>query len=507
MSRVLSFEQALSEAQASASELDLNALQAAGVYLDPLDYYVFGSVYPPLKAMGPIGTDELFRHTSRDLNVYVHVPFCDQYCTFCHFAKEIRPDSDRVNRYLGALSAEIRSAAERLPSDATIRTLYFGGGTASYLDANQIGRLFADLGGCLRFAEDVEISYELHPNLTQRPDAAERLSAMRASGVNRWVFGAQSMEDRVLKKLNRGHTAADVLELLAMLEPFAEQNVSVDLIFGLPYQTLPGWYETLTTLVEAATPKFNIFPLMLKIGDPITRQFLREPVIFPTPQERFVMHYMAWHILGSAGYRYGPVFYYSRPVGPASRQQVSKFESIDDANLLGFGVSAFGYLGGTHYYNECTTDAYIAACEAHQLPTWVGISLSDEERLRRTVIETLRADGVSKKKLLTAFGVDPFELFAPQFAKLEELGLVDVADGVARLTRHGAAHADGIDTLFVSDEVADLIRRRNEEIRLEGQPTRNLFERFDYTPLQRRNGDYAEGLTIGKRNVTSASRP
>lgn len=485
------FEAALRYADEAIAESNLDQIRAAGIALDPFDYYVFGSVYPPLKAMSLMPAEEVMAGASRNLNLYVHIPFCDQYCSFCHFSKEIGSDDERVDRYLDAVEAELAMTRERLGPDVVVKTMYAGGGTASYLKPAQMRRLFEMLRGALHFDPSAEITYELHPGLVHKPDAEERLAALVELGVNRWVFGAQSMDDAELAKLRRGHTADDVHELLRLLEPIANRNISIDLIFGIPYQTPETWFRSLQSLVDADVPKLNIFPLMFKIGDPITRQYLREPEIFADANERLQMHYIAEHLLlNESGYNYGPVFYYSKSEGVASHQQVSKFETIDESNLLGIGVSAFGYVGGSHYYNECNIDRYIDICLSGTMPTWVGVHLDEDERLRRSVIQTLRSSGVRRKDLLEQTGIDPHALFAAEFDTLQRLGLATVSDDFVELTNHGTAHADGIGTMFVSDAVRDLVATRNEAIANTGRPTKDPFERYDYTPFERRNESY-----------------
>ncbi|WP_394821160.1 coproporphyrinogen-III oxidase family protein [Pendulispora albinea] len=476
--------------------MDLEQIEKAHVYIKPLDYYVLGSVYPPLKAMQPIAPDEMYAGASDDLSLYVHIPFCDQYCSFCHFAKVINPSEDRVERYLRAMYLELEMLSQRLGGARRVRTIYFGGGTASYLTAAQVRELFARIHRHFDVAPDAEITYELHPNLVRRPDCDERLESMLANGVNRWVFGVQSMDNRELAKLNRGHTDQDVLDLLAALRERGQENVSLDLIFGIPYQTLESWHQTLTKLVAAGTPKFNIFPLMFKSGDPITYHYLKEPEIFPDASDRILMHFICDHVLlDEAGYRYGPVFYYSKKNGIASQQQAGKFENIDNLNLLGIGVSAFGYLGGTHYYNVCEIEDYVRKCEARESPVWVGWALSEEDKIRRNAIMSIRASGISRPVMKERFGIDPFEYFADDIAILKELALVEEQGDALVLTRLGALHADGVGTRFVGKNVLELFEQKNAELLLEGSHARkDLMERYDYSPLRRRVLDFTKDL-------------
>lgn len=471
--------------------MDLERINEEKIYLKPLDYYVFGSVYPPLKAMHPIDKNEVYSDASKDASLYVHIPFCEQYCTFCHFAKEINPKQTRVSRYLEALHKEIELVKSRL-GEVNVKSLYFGGGTASYLHAEQINNLFLQLKKHFNFTNETEITYELHPGVIRQNDYEDRLLAMKANGVNRWVFGIQSMDDKVLAKLNRGHTGKEAIGLLKLLEKHDCHNVSVDLIFGLPYQTLENWYSTLEDIAATGVAKFNIFPLMLKASDPITIQYIKEPEIFPNAEDRILMHFIADYVLiEKHGYEYGPVFYYTRPdkkFGAPSRQQQSKFEDIECTNLLGLGVSAFGYLGNTHYYNICDMNGYMETLEKDVLPVWQGYSLLLEERMRREIMLSIRSSGVNRSKFIEKYGIDPGKKFKKEFMKLIQLNLVVENLGTYQLTKYGAFHADGIALQFVSDEVNKLCVQKNIEI-MKDKPLRNPIERFDYTPIKRVNDE------------------
>ena len=484
---------AVAYARHHVAKMDHQQIEEAGLYVKPFDYYVLGSVYPPLKAHDPITPKEVFANASKDFSLYVHVPFCHQYCTFCHFAKQINPKSDRVERYLAALKGELKDISRRLDGEVNVRTTYFGGGTASYLDAKQIDGLFASLRSDCKYATDAEISFELHPGMIKYDGWEDRLASMIDNGVNRWVFGVQSMDDKVLDKLNRGHTADDVFRLLDELYKRNVQNISIDLIFGLPYQTLANWYDTLQRLVDHGVPKFNIFPLMFKIGDPITRHFLEQPAIFPNGDERMLMHFMCDYVLlEQAKFKYGPVFYYSKLDGDHSKQQKGKFDDIDRLNLLGLGVSAFGYIGGTHYYNECRLTEYMETVERGDSPLWMGVTLSAEERLRREVMMSLRADGIDPAVIKERYGVDARVHFEKEIGTLLRLGLAnESAEGVITLSKYGALHAEGIGMSFVSREVREKMDQRNSEIN-DGNPMQNLLERYDYSPISRANDRFAE---------------
>ena len=339
--------------------------------------------------------EEVFADASGTYNAYLHIPFCEQYCTFCHFFKEINSQDSRVERYVRTLESEIDLVVGATGGEATVETVYFGGGTPSYLSASQLQRVFDKLWSGLQ-RTDHGGDLELHPGVVRQPDYEDRLDTIAGNGINRFVFGIQSMNDVVLKKLNRGHGREEVFRLLDLLEARNVDNLSVDLIFGLPYQTTQNWYETITELLDRGVEKYNIFPLFFKRSDPITKQYQREPEIFPDEQTRLVMHYMTERLLLPKGFNRGPLFYYAKSEHH-SRQQESKFADIERVNLMPFGVSGFGYIGGTQFYNYCNMERHQASIAAGVPPIWRGWTLSPEERVRRTIMFSLRAHRLRRR--------------------------------------------------------------------------------------------------------------
>ncbi|WP_243859857.1 coproporphyrinogen-III oxidase family protein [Amycolatopsis arida] len=441
--------------------------------------------YPPLKYLHDIGADEVFSGISPAQNIYLHIPFCEQYCTFCHFHKEINSSTSRVGRYVDALRREIAMAgaavAAGTPGGLCASSVYFGGGTPSYLSADQLGALASDLWRTVATTPDTEITFELHPGVVRQPDYADRLDAMVEGGVNRWVFGVQSMDEDVLRKLNRGHGRAEVYRLLEMLRDRGIDNVNVDLIFGLPRQNLRNWYDTIVELLGLGLTKFNIFPLMFKRSDPITRHYIREPEIFPDELDRLRMHFMAEYLLTAAEFTRGPVFYYAKGA-VHSRQQERKFDAIEEDNLVGLGVSSFGYVGGTQYYNVCDTGRYLADVESGNSPVWRGHTLPAEERLRRSIMFGIRSGGVDLDHLERVFGVDGRQLFGPLLDRLAEQDLVDIDESRFTLTDLGCTVVDGIGHLFASDEVLAKVAEVNGTILT---PAADPLDRYDYSPIGR----------------------
>lgn len=464
-------------AQAAASALDTADPDIQQLLPSPTEHYLSGT-YPPLKAMEPADADDVFRDASARLSLYVHIPFCRQRCTFCHFAKEVRATPGRVSSYFEALTAEIKMVAGRL-GPREVSSVYIGGGTPSVLSPAEVTRLFTVLSEVFPWDSGAEVTFELHPQVVRnRLTLSDQLKSLRAAGVNRIAFGVQSLDDRVLRTLNRGHTAGEALALADVLTGSDFGNVSADLMYGLPHETLDGWYDTLRSVVEHGISKLNIFPLFLKVTDPISRLYDRKPHVFPDRRDRLITHLVAEEYLRDQGFRRGPVFYYSR-AGRHSVQQELKFDSIDDTNLLGLGASSFGYLGGTQYYNRCDVDEYMAEVGAGRLPLWRAATLSRDELARRTVMFALRSAGVRRATFRARFGALPEDMF-PQMARFRRLGLLSRVNDTWITTDLGAYCVDGMAAQFASDDVQRRIAATDEAI---ADRRTSLLEQHHYSPL------------------------
>ncbi len=476
-----SFEQARTAARQRLGSIDFASLEQTEVYRDPLNYYLLAN-YPPLKAMREISPEEVFRNARGPQRIYLHIPFCEQYCTFCHYAKEIRAREDRIERYLRALFDEMDRVFERLGEAIPTFSIFFGGGTPSSLSPQQLDRLFVHLGRGIERRGGADVIFELHPGVIRQDDYEERIRVLREHGVTRWVFGVQTMDPVILAKLNRGHGPEEVHGLLEILDRHGQKDVSLDLIYGLPHQTLRGWYDSLVTLVEAGVEKFNIFPLMFKPSDPIWLHYQKEPHIFPRGEERRLMHFLAEHVLFERGFSKGPLLYYSkgkhayRPLRESPPE-----ESIEGLGLVAFGVSAFGYLGHTQYFNHCDMSTYLETCESGRLPTWRGFTLDLDERMRRAMMLGLRSRGVSRSDFESKFGRAPREVFPEALARLEQLGLLETRGDELHLTIKGEVDAAGAVSIFCSDAVRERIRETNRSIE---NPRRSLLERHDFSPIE-----------------------
>ncbi|WP_085026095.1 coproporphyrinogen-III oxidase family protein [Ensifer aridi] len=475
-----SYSEALEIAIDRSYDINLDMLRSRNLHLDTYNDYLVGT-YPPLKAMGELNSEQLLTQVASSIDLYFHIPFCHQYCTFCHFAKEINPSSERVERYLAALNKEM-SWSEAALDGRAIETAFFGGGTPSFLANHQLKSLFDMINKRFDLSKS-EVSFELHPSLVKHADAADRVSTLLRGGVNRFVLGVQTLDQNILRILNRGHGAEEVTQTVKLLNEMGVENLSLDLMYGLPEQTLRSWYDSLIGLLDMGIEKFNIFPLMFKSTDPIAGQLARGRYQFAPAKERIIMHFMAEHILTRLGYRHGPIFYWTKRPQPHSVQQRRKYDSWNDNNLVPFGVGGFGYMSQCQFYNEADLDRYLARVEAGEKPVWKGVELSQDDLMRRTLMFALRSSGVLLSRFEREFGVPLEQCFGRELEILREAGLVCISnDGVLSLTAAGILNSGAVSLLFFSANVLERVAYNDSRIT---DKRTDLLEKHDYSPAAR----------------------
>lgn len=276
-----------------------------------------------------------YRHSGMDLGVYVHVPFCERICPYCDFAV-VRASALAPAREDAFVAALLREFAARLPEFGATRlaTLYFGGGTPSRLRPASIERIVAAVRAALPAAEgEVEITLEVNPSTTERT----RLPAFRAAGVNRLSIGVQSFDDVMLKRLGRAHRGAECLATLAAARAAGFANLSVDLLFAGPGQSLATLEADLDALLAAAPEHVSAYALTLEPGTPFARAVAAGRLQIPDDDRVASLCERVWERLEAAGIARYEVSSFARP-GHESRHNRRYWQRRP---VLGIGPGAW----------------------------------------------------------------------------------------------------------------------------------------------------------------------
>ena len=365
-------------------------------------------------------------------HLYVHVPFCRLVCAYCDFVT-VGGRAAEIPRYADALLAEMALR----PTSGELATIYFGGGTPSLLPASAVAAVVN--AAAKRWGTDpTEVSLEANPSARETPDWA----GLRAAGVNRLSLGIQSLRDPELWALARGQTAAEGLAAFAAARAAGFENVSVDLIYGIPGQSMPDWRDGLDRALALGPNHLSLYALQLALAPdewaaPPRPGALRWRQRMVPRQDDGVaadQYQLAEELLEAAGFDHYELSSWARP-GCESRHNSAYWERRP---YTGIGAGAHSYDGATRSWNVRDLDRYLALATTGERPVDGSEELPEGTRAFEAIALGLRrVEGFSRASFAAEFGEDPVERHAAAIEETTRAGLVEVAGDAIRLTARG----------------------------------------------------------------------
>ena len=388
------------------------------------------------------------------LSLYMHLPFCESLCLFCACNVSIQKDKSVTIPYLGALKREIDHVAGLVSKQRRAIQFHWGGGTPTYLTPAQMEDLFGYTQDRFSFAPDAEIGIEVDPRVTSEA----HLETLRRLGFNRLSMGVQDFEAKVQQTIHRVQPYEMTRDLIAAARQLGFQSISIDLIYGLPYQTADTFAATIEKVLTIAPDRIAMFSYAhvpwLKKQQGSFANHLPEGAakfqIFRTGLEKFL----------AAGYLYIGMDHFARPgdelaIAQRDRTLHRNFQGYTTkagADLYGMGVSAISSIGEAYAQNRREVPAYQDAVHARGLATMRGYRLSQDDVIRRTVIGRLLCHTViPKREVEKAFSIRFDEYFAAELAQLEDPaadGLVTLAPEEIRVTPLGRIFIRNVAMVF-----------------------------------------------------------
>jgi oxygen-independent coproporphyrinogen-3 oxidase len=376
------------------------------------------------------------------LGLYVHVPFCSAICNYCNFNRGIF-DADLKARYVKALISEIsKSAISNQQSAISADTIYFGGGTPSLLEPDEIASIIAACEASFDVAADREVTMEANPETVTEA----RLGAFRAAGVNRLSFGVQSLKDTELKRLSRLHSADRARAAVAEARAAGFDNVSVDLMMWLPEQRVSDWLENVDGAIALQPDHLSLYLLEVYPNAPLKEDMARARWSQAPDEDAATMYTTAMERLEAAGLAQYEISNVARP-GRRSRHNLKYWT---DGEWLGFGCGAHSTRGGVRWKNESSTEEYVRRIVSDTSPAVDVRRLSAEERLGDALFMGLRLnDGVDLTAVNTRYGVDVWQRFGGELQPFVDAGCLVREGTQLRLTRQGMLVAHEVMSVFV----------------------------------------------------------
>lgn len=397
--------------------------------------------------------------------IYVHVPFCLQRCRYCDFNTYSGLLSLR-EAYIAVLRQELREKALVYPEIEAV-TLYFGGGTPSLLSSEMVRDVIRDVRASFALPEDAEVSLEANPGTVD----VGTLAALRAAGVNRLSLGVQSAHDDELAMLGRIHTWAEAVDAVQAARQAGFDNVSLDLMFGLPGQTLPRWDQTLARILALAPVHLSLYALTLEPGTPLAEAVAAGALPPPDPDLAADMYELASERLHHAGFWQYEISNWARGTIPADAvwalppggwtegigPWVCRHNLVYWRNdpWLGVGAGAHSWLRGRRWSNVLHPAVYIQAGRAGRWPTVGAETISPALKRGETLMMGLRlAEGVTDARFRARFGVGIADRYGETLVQLSAARLI-VWDGArVRLSAHGRLLGNRVFGAFLPEDDA-----------------------------------------------------
>ena len=379
------------------------------------------------------------------LSLYVHIPFCQQLCTFCGCNKYITNNSNIVEKYLTALEQEIAGVTERLGQRKKLAQIHFGGGTPTFLNPEQLSKVVEMIVSRFDALEDCEWAIEANPRVT----TTKQLEVLYEHGFRRVSFGVQDLDPAIQHAINRNQTAEQSWKTLETARSLGYKSINLDLVYGLPLQTQHGFRKTLEEVNKMRPDRLAVYSFAYLPGMFKTHERAIKEKDLPTPEEKINIYLEAIIFFAEAGYVMIGMDHYALPEDELAQALKNRtlhrnfmgYTTLHNMAQIGVGVSAISDFGDSYWQNPKELDQYMEETVNDKLIPRRGLLLEKEDQLRRKVIETLMCHGeITIQDFEFLYELDFRQHFAEawtQLEKFEEEGLVKLSPAKIELTPLG----------------------------------------------------------------------
>ena len=386
----------------------------------------------------------------KKIGVYIHIPFCKKKCFYCDFVSFSNKDSLQ-EIYINSLKKEIENFLKNR-NELQIETVYIGGGTPSYIDSKNIFSIwdsfsFWDSSFSKRNVPNnkkIEKTIEVNPGTVTKG----KLEDYKNAGINRLSIGLQSANNKVLEEIGRIHTYEDFLETYNLAKEVGFENINVDLMIGIPNQTIEDVKESLKNVIKLNPTHISVYSLIVEDGTPLAKMIEQGKLKLLDEDIERNMYWYVKDFLELKGYKHYEISNFSKP-GFESKHNLNCWEQKE---YIGFGISAHSYLNGVRFANTSNLEEYIKNCENNRFDANKSIlerqNLLDKEN-EYMLLGLRKIDGVSIQSFKNKFNENPIFLFKEKLNKLVSIGLIQIDSDCIILTNKGLDLANQVWQEFV----------------------------------------------------------
>lgn len=378
------------------------------------------------------------------ISLYIHIPFCNTLCLFCACNKIITNDRGKIAIYLRYLELELELYYAKIGKKLDVIQLHFGGGSPSWLSIDELNQLMALVRKYFNLDKAREIAMELDPRHTGR----DFIEALRDNGFNRVSLGLQDFDAKVQKAVNRIQPYQISANVLQWARDFGFKSTNIDLIYGLPFQTLVTFTDTINKILDLRPERIALFNYA-HIPNALMPQTRINDSDLPSAKEKLNILQMSVTKLSEAGYVFIGMDHFALPDDELAlalkngllQRNFQGYSTFADTNMLSFGVSAIGFVGKTYYQNVKDLATYYSSLDNKQMPIMRGVVMNDDDIIRSYVISEIMCRfkldyGVISQKFQIDF-VIYFKQELEALAMLNELSLVDLETGGFMVNQRG----------------------------------------------------------------------
>lgn len=401
--------------------------------------------YPPIGLLPfrRIKSSLLSKNPERCKSLYLHIPFCAHKCSYCPFLS-FNGTKFLISAYIEAIKKELSILFKGVNREVVLKTIYLGGGTPTYLNAHHLQSLLGFINDKLSIAKNAEITCEVSPETLIGRNGKDKLITLRKGGVNRLSLGIQCTDEQILNLIGRKSNKNEMVLAMKNINQAGFENVNLDIMFGLPMQTLQSWESTLN-FASSLNPS-SVSTLQLGFS-PFSMFYRNIYHNLPSDEANLKMKIMAQEFFKEKGYKERYVDYFT--LSEKSKLQHVKEVWEKSGDLVSAGASAFSYVNDHFYCNCLNLKKYIRCIKHDQLPVFRAKKLSNGEMLRRKIVLGLKTR-IHKKDLKQFSEGNMRGPNSQTFSKLKNLGLLEETQKYMMLTLKGRLFADEICMQFYS---------------------------------------------------------
>ena len=365
----------------------------------------------------------------KKLGIYIHIPFCIRKCSYCDFYS-VAWNDELEYKFIEAVSNEIRSYKDRVRKDYTVDTIFFGGGTPTIIEPENLEKIIDTLREVIEIDRDCEITMEANPNtLTD-----DKLKQYKDIGINRLSIGIQSLNDEILKKIGRIHCSLEAIEAVDRAKTAGFDNINADIMFNIPGQTIYDIEDTLHKIIQKGVKHISFYSLKLEEGTPMYAMEKRNKITMPDDDYEREMYYAGRIIMEKNNlYQYEISNFAHR--GFECRHNLKYWNQEE---YIGFGPSAHSFLNNVRYSNPSDLKIYCEEGSSMVFQRTIQEKLEKNDLMFEYIMLRLRLkEGLNMKTFNNKFSADFNKLYSKQIEYLLKNKLIEVKDDKIRLTLRG----------------------------------------------------------------------